>query len=127
MSVLDRVRRSTPQTGMAPNGDQKSADQSTIPEGSEVAKRIHLVATELIQFAQSKSDSPFASHMWVIKSLFQIFFEEMNTTDDAKLGMWIDQFGCLLTWCGTGDDSVLPEEVRDFLHREHPEMLAIEA
>lgn len=85
------------------------------------------MATELIEFAEKKTDSPFASHMWVIKSLFRIFFEEMNTTDDAKLGVWIDQFGCLLTWCGTGDDSVLPPEVREFLHREHPEMLAIEA
>lgn len=85
------------------------------------------MATELIEFAEKKSDSPFASHMWVIKSLFRIFFEEMSETDDEKLGMWIDQFGCLLTWCGTGDDSVLPPEVRDFLHREHPEMLAIEA
>ena len=126
MSVLDRVRR-THQTGTDQNGVPRSEEQSTIPEGSEVAKRIHLVATELIEFAQNKADSPFASHMWVINSLFQIFFEEMNTADDAKLGMWIDQFGCLLTWCGTGDDSVLPPEVRDFLRKQHPEMLAIEA
>lgn len=85
------------------------------------------MATELIQFAQSKTDSPFTSHMWVIRSLFEIFFEEMSTTDDAKLGLWIDQFGILLTWCGTGDDTVLPPEVREFLRKQHPEMLAIEA
>lgn len=127
MSVLDRVRRQDRMATTTTTGGQTSQGQSTIPADSEVARRVNLVATELIDFVEKQSDSPFASHMWVIKPLFTIFFEQLGSADDAKLGMWIDQFGCLLTWCGTGDDSVLPPEVRDFLRREHPEVLAIEA
>lgn len=104
-----------------------SADQSSTQEDSEIAKRIRLVADELIDYASKKQDNPFSGQMWFIKSIFQIFFEEMTSTDDEKLAMWLKQFGVLLEWCGTGDDSLLPSEVAEYIRANHPEHLAITA
>lgn len=105
-------------------------DQSGTQAVSEVARRIQIVAEELITYVDSKgSESPFAGHMWFVKSIFQIFFEEMKGQDDGKLAMWLGQFGVLLEWCGTGNNSVLPSEVLDYLRMHHPELVqpAIEA
>lgn len=106
-----------------------SLDKSGTPEvKSAVAARINLVVTELIDFAeQNKQDSPLTSHIWVLKSLFSAMSEELNGASDEVLGHWIEQFGKLLEWCGSGDDSVLPPEVVVYLKRSHPQMLAIEA
>jgi hypothetical protein len=111
------------------NGDPTSGDQSSIPavEPSEIAKRIKLVADELIDYASKKDDSPFSSHMWFIKSIFSIFFEEMSAADDEKLGMWLTQFGVLMEWCSTGNNDLLPPEVAEYLRNFHPEHLAITA
>lgn len=65
--------------------------------------------------------------MWVIKALFSGICEELDGASDEVLGHWIKQFGLLLEWCGTGDDSLLPPEVREYLGLHHKEMLAIEA
>lgn len=109
------------------SGGPTLGDQSTIPADSAIATRIKLVADELIDYASNKEDSPFSSHMWLIKSIFQIFFEEMTSQDDERLAMWLGQFGVLLEWCGNGDDSLLPPDVLEYLRRNHPEKLAITA
>ena len=131
MSVLDRVRRTDKSTGIIENGGQTSEDlSSTLEAKSEVAARIKLVAEELVHYVDSKgAESPFSGHMWFIKSIFGIFYDEMKGKDDEILAMWVGQFGCLLEWCGTGDDSKLPPDVVAYLHLRHPEreQLAIES
>lgn len=115
---------------MPENGVQTSEGPSSTLAASVVARRIQIVAEELISYVDTKgSESPFAGHMWFIKSIFEVFFDEMKGQDDEKLAMWLKQFGVLLEWCGTGDDSVLPPEVIAYLRMHHPEQLhlAIEA
>jgi hypothetical protein len=126
MSVLDRVKRARTDTT---DSGQTSPDPSITPEvKSLVAKRINLVVTELIDFAeQNKKESAINSHVWILKSLFSAMSDELNSASDEVLGHWIEQFGKLLEWCGSGDDSVLPPEVIEYIYKNHREMLAIEA
>lgn len=103
-------------------GDQASGDQSSTLAVSPIARRMCLVATELIDYVdKKKADSPFAGHMWFIKSIFEIFFDEMRGQDDEKIGMWIGQFGTLLNWCASGDNSLLPPEILEYIRITHPE------
>lgn len=130
MSVLDRVRRTPPATATTTNGAPASPETSSstrVPE-SVTAQRIKIVTEELIQFAEENgADSPFAGHLWVVKSLFGIFLDELSSADDVKTRMWLQQFSALFQWCSDGDASKLPPELQEFLHLKHSALLAIEA
>jgi|SRR5215469_8541856 len=127
MSVLDRVRRTPTPTAISGSNQTSPETSGTQTERSVVAQRIQLVVDELLTYASAKKDSPYSSHMWIFKSIFTGICEELGGASDEVLGHWISQFGLLLEWCGTGDDSKLPPEVLECLGKNHKEMLAIEA
>jgi hypothetical protein len=49
---------------------------------------------------------------------------ESDATEEQLAG-WLTQFGKILAWCGSGDDAMLPPEVRDFLRMNRPELLQL--
>jgi hypothetical protein len=50
-----------------------------------------------------------------------------DDTDADQIAGWFEQFGRIVEWCGSGDDSILPPSVRAYLAEQHPDMLAITA
>lgn len=53
--------------------------------------------------------------------------DELAENDVETIGQWFEQFGKIIEWCGSGDDSVLPEAVRPYLRQQVEERLAITA
>jgi hypothetical protein len=57
----------------------------------------------------------------------EVMDELAADTDPAQIANWFEQFGRIVEWCGSGDDSILPDSVKAYLAQSHPEMLAITA
>jgi hypothetical protein len=66
-----------------------------------------------------------------MQSMFEEVLDELSVTDASTLGGWFEQFGKIIEWCGSGDDSILPDAVREALADQYPDVvkqpLAIEA
>ena len=96
-------------------------------DDSEVVKRLRLITTEMTTFITANKDHKYSRYAWILDAMLQEIFEEMAGATDATLAGYIEQFGRVFTWCGSGDDSVLPANIREWLGRNHREMLAISA
>jgi hypothetical protein len=58
----------------------------------------------------------------------EVLGEIADNGDVDTMEMWFVQFGKVVEWCGSGDDTILPDGVREYLSENHPqELLAIEA
>jgi hypothetical protein len=70
----------------------------------------------------------YSRYAWVMQSMFDEVLDELQDTDGDTIGGWFEQFGKIIQWCGSGDDTVLPPGVREYLASAYPnEMLAITA
>jgi hypothetical protein len=84
--------------------------------------------SQLSAYAQSGPANKYSRYAWVMQSMFDEVMDELaDDTDHELIASWFEQFGKIVEWCGSGDDSVLPESVRAYLAQKHPEMLAITA
>ena len=90
-------------------------------------QRIQLVVSELVGYADKNADGPFVNHLWVIKSMFESFTEELNGASDEKLSAWMQEFGMLMQWCAYGDSDCLPPAVLEYLRKNHANMLQLES
>jgi hypothetical protein len=80
-----------------------------------------------MSFITARGDNPYSRYTWIVQTMIQEIFSEMHDVESSTLAAWMEQFGLVLTWCGNGDDSILPDSVKEYLRREHKEMLAIES
>lgn len=54
--------------------------------------------------------------------------EGQSDKSEYAIGEYFAQLGRVIEWCGSGDDTILPPGVRQYLADKHPaELLAIEA
>jgi hypothetical protein len=118
---------------MDTENDQTSSVPSTIREAdTPVTRRLRIVVSQLTDFIQIKGDSRYARYGWLLDTLMTEVLDEIadNGKGDEAIGEYFAQFGRVIEWCGSGDDSVLPESVRSFLIGKYPDLitpLAIEA
>ena len=128
MSVLDRVRKAETD-GLS--GDQTSPGKSSIPtlDDPPVIRRLRIVLGQLSAFAANNRSSRYGRFAWVLDSMMdEVLSEIADNGDTGTMGQWFVDFGRVVEWCGSGDDSVLPDSVRAYLAEKHPqELLAIEA
>jgi len=75
----------------------------------------------------SGDDSTIGKYAWLIDTVFDEIMDEAQKREmnDEKLQAYLTQFGQLLAWCGTGDERLLPPELRDYLWEKRPELLGI--
>lgn len=69
----------------------------------------------------------YSRYAWILDAMLQEIFEEMTDATDETLAGYIEQFGRVFTWCGSGDDAILPPNIREYLRRNHRELLQIGA
>lgn len=114
---------------MDPSITQGAAD-------APVARRLRIIMTQLSAYARqpvrdgenASKASKYARYAWVMQGMFEEVLDELSVTDADVLGGWFEQFGKIIEWCGSGDDSVLPDAMRAYLSENHPgELLAITA
>ena len=74
---------------------------------------------------QSDENHPLTRHAWLIDTIFDEIMHEAQSRDmsEEKLQDYLTQFGQVLAWCGTGDERLLPSDVRDHLWEQHPELM----
>lgn len=93
-----------------------------------VVARLRVVMHQLATYAQRGPQNKYSRYAWVMQSMFDEVMDELaGDTDDTQIAGWFEQFGKIIEWCGSGDDSILPPGVRSYLTQQHPEMLAIES
>ncbi len=124
MSVLDRVRKT--KTGTNRDTGLPSTGMSSTHLANPVAQRLSLVATELVSYINAKGDTPYNRYVWVVQCMIEEIFGEIDDLSQDTLAEWMEQFGKVLTWCGSGDDTILPESVREYLRVNHEDMLTVE-
>lgn len=112
-------------------GGQALAEQSSIPTSDEppVVRRLRVVMGQLHDFTSQgggKADK-YARYSWLMKSVMDEMLDELGTTSGEQLAVWFEQFGQVIAWCGSGDDSQLPPQLRQYLSDNHKELLAITA
>jgi hypothetical protein len=91
-----------------------------------VVRRLRIIMRQMTTFAQNGPANKYSRYAWVMQGMFDEIMDELaSDTDPALIGSWFQQFGQVIEWCGSGDDSVLPESMRGYLAEKHPEMLAI--
>lgn len=60
--------------------------------------------------------------------LTEIFDEIMDSGAPIEgFEAWMLHCGAIFTWCGTGDASILPPHIRDYIYKNRRDLLAIEA
>ena len=129
MSVLERVRKSQEPSGR-PDGVLTSPEASSIREDEPaVIVRLRIVMSRLAEFARNGKDSKYARYTWVMEAMFDEILDEFGDNDEAMLATWFAQFGEIIAWCGSGDESRLPDAVRPYLVQKMQErqQLAITA
>ena len=84
--------------------------------------------SQLIEYAETNARGPYAKFAWVARGMSDEMMQELVDVPEEKLEQWFSDFGQVIEWCGSGDPSVLPESVRDFIRSRFPsELPAIEA
>lgn len=88
------------------------------------------MTTELsayIMKGTTDGESPILRHRWILDALIEEVLYRLDNADatEANLTLWVNQFGNILTWCATGDDSVLVPEMRDFLWANYPDIMSL--
>lgn len=80
---------------------------------------------QLAAYAQKGPQNKYSRYAWVMQSMFDEVMDELaEDTDPDQIAGWFEQFGRIVEWCGSGDDSILPPSVRQYLTGQ---MLALEA
>lgn len=83
---------------------------------------------QLSSAATRGPENKFSRYAWVMQGMFDEVMDALADDVDAEqMQAWFEQFGRVVEWCGSGDDSILPDSVRQYLATEHPAMLAITA
>lgn len=125
MSVLDRVRRI--ETTGDPTSPDKSSTQLAAVE-PPVVRRLRVVMNRLAAYAATGPKNKYSRYAWVMQSMVDEVLDEIAAdADPDTIASWFGQFGRIIEWCGSGDDSILPDSVRKYLAETQPDMLAITA
>jgi hypothetical protein len=114
MGVLDRVREH--RTGNS-TGTALSSDSVTLVRAEPAAvQRLRFVFAELTDFVGNAGDEKARRFSVLGRAIMEEILEEMAdapSLTDETIAIWFAQFGRLVEWIGTGDDSILPEAIRD--------------
>lgn len=85
--------------------------------------------SQLSAYAGRSTDQKYSRFAWVMNAMFDEVLDELGDVEQSTMSEWFVYFGQIIEWCGSGDQSVLPEHVRTYLTQNHPSevQLAIEA
>lgn len=127
MSVLDRVHRRETEDRIGGQTSPETSNSLTLAD-PPVIRRLKIVLGQLSAFVTANRNSKYSRFAWVLDSMMEEVLSEIADNGDTEtMGHWFVDFGKVVEWCGSGDDSVLPESVRQYLSENHPaELKAIE-
>jgi hypothetical protein len=108
---------------------QQGQSSTLVLAEAPVARRLRIVMAQLTKYATRPAEpgedrnkvSKYSRYTWVMSSMFEELLDELAVTDSETLGGWFEQFGKIIEWCGSGDDSVLPVSVRAAFQEQFPQ------
>jgi hypothetical protein len=117
MSVADRVARHRAMR-MAQAADACRTDSAAVSTSLVPADAPHLVrlrgVVSMLRSAieQSGDDSPMARMAWIMTTFTDELSEEFRDLDPDMVRMNFAKMGQVLAWVGHGDNSLLPDDIR---------------
>jgi hypothetical protein len=119
MGIADRVHRrqamvlkereAAVSTGNTQSGILVPAEPAHIKRLKGV---VHVLRTYIEQ--NDESGGNYARLAFFMSTMTEELAEELSEYDEMKIRLFMYQIGEVISWIGHGDDSRLPEQVRDF-------------
>jgi|SRR5215472_3802445 len=127
MSVSARLHRRERETALALTEGQSEqiGSSSTQEVKPPVVVRLESVLNLLNGFVLEHGDPSLARYVVIYQALTDEVIDELTERDEAAIGSFMEMMGEVIAWIGHGDNTRLPDTVRDFAERFQP-TLAIE-
>lgn len=88
---------------------------SSTPEPrSPVVQRLQAVMSTLNGFVIANDETGLARFAFLMQALTDEVIEELTEKDEETIGVFMEHMGDVIAWIGHGDDSRLPESMREF-------------
>ena len=125
MGVADRVHRR--QTEMRLQRERQAAESQTdtqctdlVPAEPAHIKRLKGVVYVLENYIRANDDGMFGRMAFFMSTVTDELAEELSELDDHQVKFFMYQIGEVISWIGHGDNSRLPEGVREFANLVNP-------
>lgn len=125
MGVADRVRKR--QTEQRILREQREAESLTdsqctevVPAEAEHIRRLKGVVHVLENFIKTNDDGGFGRMAFFMSTVTGELAEELSELDELQVRLYMFQIGEVISWIGHGDNSRLPDGVREFAEMVQP-------
>ena len=125
MGVADRVHRK--QTEMRLQRERQEAESQTVIPSTDLVpaepshiKRLKGVVYVLENYIRANDDGMFGRMAFFMSTVTDELAEELSELDDHQVKFFMYQIGEVISWIGHGDNSRLPEGVREFANLVNP-------
>lgn len=125
MGVADRVHRK--QTEMRLQRERYAEESQTdIPSTDLVRadkdhiKRLKGVVYVLENYIRTNDDGMYGRMAFFMSTVTDELAEELSELDETQVKLFMYQIGEVISWIGHGDNSRLPEGVREFANLVNP-------
>ena len=83
-----------------------------------VIRRLRMVFSQLADFTASAGNERTRKYSWLMQSIMEEVLDELadNQQDETRIALYFAYFGRMVEWCGSGDENILPPELRKWLH-----------
>lgn len=117
MTVLDRVhKRQTERKALTAGGSEETGLSSIPAVKPGVILRLEYVVNTLHNFIADNDDSgTMARFSFITRAMIEEIGEELAERDEATLEGFMAQIGEVIAWVGHGDQTKLPENLREFV------------
>lgn len=124
MSVGDRLRRRQMEVSLKePQGDESQTDsQSTslARVDADHIKRLKGVVYVLENFIRNNDNGMYGRMAFFMSTVTDELAEELSELDEHQVKFFMFQIGEVISWIGHGDNSRLPEGVKEFADLVNP-------
>jgi hypothetical protein len=93
----------------------KSSTLVPVEREAPTVKRLKAVMAEMQTFIAKSGNGKQRRMNLIMKHMSRAVIEELEDIPQEHIGFYFAQFGEIVSWIGTGDDSSLPDGIREFL------------
>lgn len=125
MGVADRVRRFQTEQRIrrGQQGEESLTDSQSIAVAlvePEHIKRLKGVVRVLENFIRTNDDGMYGRLAFFMSTVTDELAEELGELDELQVRLFMFQIGEVISWIGHGDNSRLPDTVREFAEMVQP-------
>ena len=86
-----------------------------------VIARLRLVFQQLSDYTSANGSERTKKYGWLMHSIMEEVLDELADANEkanaeVKIALYFGYFGRLIEWCGSGDETILPDTLRNWLY-----------